>query len=72
MGENASCSVALTYATNRWAVQLDLWGSEGHMKFDLETQTLDRPRPVRSETCDAGPFRRKEAGQMLAELSERA
>jgi predicted dehydrogenase len=40
MGENASCSVALTYATNRWAVQVDVWGTEGHMKFDLETQTL--------------------------------
>ena len=40
MGENATCSVALTYATNRWAVQLDVWGSDGHLKFDLETQTL--------------------------------
>ena len=40
IGDEASCSVALTYATDRWAVQLDLWGSEGHMKFDLETQTL--------------------------------
>ena len=27
IGENATCSVALTYATNRWAVQLDLWGA---------------------------------------------
>src|ERR1700721_3210287 len=40
IGENATCSVALTYATNRWAVQLDVWGSEGHLKFDLETQAL--------------------------------
>jgi predicted dehydrogenase len=40
IGENASCSVALTYATDRWAVQLDLWGSQGLMKFDLETQNL--------------------------------
>lgn len=40
IGESASCSVALTYATDRWAVQLDLWGSQGLMKFDLETQNL--------------------------------
>jgi predicted dehydrogenase len=65
MGEDASCSVVLTYATNRWAVQLDVWGSEGHMKFDLETQTLvvhGRPnlRPV-----TLGLSTVKEAGQLL-------
>ena len=39
-GEEATCSVVLTYATTRWAAQLDIWGSTGHMKFDLETQSL--------------------------------
>ena len=65
MGENASCSVVLTYATNRWAVQLDLWGSDGHMKFDLETQTI-----VLHGRSDLKPFTLglsaiKEAGQIL-------
>lgn len=69
-GESASCSVALTYATNRWAVQLDLWGTDGHMKFDLETQTLvlhGRPdlKPV---TLGLSAF--KEASQLLLGTTE--
>jgi len=65
IGQNATASVTLTYATNRWAVQLDLWGSEGHIKFDLETQTVvvhGRPdlKPV-----TLGLSAIKEAGQAL-------
>ena len=69
-GDSASCSVALTYATNRWAVQLDLWGSEGHMKFDLETQTLvlhGRPN-LKPVTLGLSAF--KEASQLLLGTTE--
>ena len=65
MGENASCSVALTYATNRWAVQLDLWGSEGHMKFDLETQTIVLHGRPDLKPLTLGLSAIKEAGQIL-------
>lgn len=65
MGENATCSVALTYATNRWAVQLDLWGSEGHLKFDLETQTLVVHGRSDLKPMTLGISAVKEAGQML-------
>jgi predicted dehydrogenase len=65
MGENATCSVALTYATNRWAVQLDLWGSEGHLKFDLETQTLIVHGRSDLKPMTLGLSAVKEAGQML-------
>ena len=65
MGDNASCSVALTYATNRWAVQLDLWGSEGHMKFDLETQTVVVHGRTDLKPVTLGLSSVKEAGQML-------
>ncbi len=41
-GEKATSSITLTYATNRWANQVDLWGSGGHLKLDLETQSLVR------------------------------
>lgn len=65
VGKDATCSVVLTYATNQWAVQLDLWGSDGHMKFDLETQSLilhgrDDLNPV-----TLGLSAVKEAGQVL-------
>lgn len=69
-GDSASCSVALTYATNRWAVQLDLWGSDGHMKFDLETQTLvlhGRPN-LKPVTLGLSAF--KEASQLLLGTTE--
>lgn len=65
IGENASCSVALTYATNRWAVQLDLWGSDGHMKFDLETQTIVLHGRADLKPLTLGISAIKEAGQIL-------
>ncbi len=65
MGERASCSVALTYATNRWAVQLDLWGSNGHMKFDLETQTIVLHGRPDLKPLTLGLSAIKEAGQIL-------
>jgi predicted dehydrogenase len=65
LGDSATCSVALTYATNRWAVQLDLWGSEGHMKFDLETQTIVLHGRADLKPLTLGLSAIKEAGQIL-------
>ena len=65
MGENATCSVALTYATNRWAVQLDVWGSKGHLKFDLETQTLILHGRSDLKPATLGVSAVKEAGRIL-------
>ena len=65
MGDEASCSVALTYATNRWAVQIDLWGSEGHMKFDLETQTVVVHGRADLKPITLGLSTVKEVGQLL-------
>jgi UDP-N-acetylglucosamine 3-dehydrogenase len=67
IGDSASCSVALTYATNRWAVQLDLWGSEGHMKFDLETQTVVVHGRADLKPMTLGLSTVKEVGQMLGD-----
>src|SRR5712692_10555808 len=40
IGENAVSSATLTYATKHWGAQVDIWGSEGLLKVDLESQTL--------------------------------
>ncbi len=40
IGENAICSVTLTYATQHWAAQVEVWGTEGMLKVDLESQSL--------------------------------
>ena len=66
IGESASSSVTLTYSTNRWAVQLDLWGSEGHMKFDLETQTIVLHGRADLKPVTLGLSAIREAGQILA------
>jgi predicted dehydrogenase len=66
IGDCASCSVALTYSTNRWAVQLDLWGSDGHMKFDLETQTIVIHGRANLKPMTLGLSAIQEAGQILA------
>lgn len=65
-GEHATCSVVLTYATTQWAVQLDLWGSDGHMKFDLETQALVLHGRPDLNPVTLGLSAVKEAGQVLA------
>jgi predicted dehydrogenase len=65
IGEKASSSVTLTYATNQWAVQLDLWGSDGHIKFDLETQTVVVHGRQDLKPVTLGLSAIKEAGQVL-------
>ena len=40
IGEKATSSIVLTYATRSWAAQVDLWGSEGLLRVDLETQSV--------------------------------
>ncbi len=45
-GEAATASIALTYATNQWAAQVDLWGERGMIHVDIESQVVslyDRP-----------------------------
>lgn len=66
-GDHATCSVVLTYATNRWAVQLDLWGSEGHMKFDLETQVVVIHGRANLKPVTLGLAAIKEATQILGD-----
>jgi predicted dehydrogenase len=40
VGERATSSIALTYTTKQWAGQVELWGDEGLLRADLESQAL--------------------------------
>jgi predicted dehydrogenase len=40
VGEYATSSIALTYATKQWAAQAELWGTDGLLRLDLESQSL--------------------------------
>ena len=64
VGETATSSIVLTYATRCWAAQVDLWGSEGLLKVDLETQSvvLHRRRDLRPFTLGFSAL--SEAAQM--------
>ena len=42
MGENTTSSAVLTYTNGHWAAQVDIWGSEGMFKIDLQSKTLVR------------------------------
>ncbi len=42
MGADATSSAVLTYTNEHWAAQVDIWGSEGMLKVDLQSKTLVR------------------------------
>ena len=42
MGKDTSSSAVLTYTNRHWAAQVDIWGSDGMFKVDLQSKTLVR------------------------------
>ena len=42
IGDNATCSVVLTFTNRHWAAPVELWGTEGLLKVDLQSKTLVR------------------------------
>ena len=40
IGEQAVSSVTSVYTTNQWSAQVDIWGTSGMLKLDLETMSL--------------------------------
>ncbi len=65
VGEKATSSIVLTYATCCWAAQVVLWGSEGLLKVDLETQSvvLHHRRDLRPSTLGLSAL--SEAAQVM-------
>ena len=63
IGQNAVSSVTLSYTTNHWAAQVDLWGSEGLVRVDLESQNVIRQRRTELTPWTLGATALSEAGQ---------
>jgi predicted dehydrogenase len=40
IGERATCSATLTYATRHWAAEVEVWGTDGMVRADLESQCI--------------------------------
>jgi len=65
VGEQATSSIVLTYTTRCWAAQVDLWGSKGLLKLDLETQTVVLYRRPDLKPSTLGFSTVREAAQMM-------
>ena len=62
----------LTYTTRSWAAQVDLWGSRGLLKVDLETQTVVLHRRPDLRPFTLGSAMVSETAQMLRGTLETA
>ncbi len=40
VGEDATSTITLIYSTNHWAAQIEIWGTDGSLIADLESQSL--------------------------------
>jgi len=65
IGEKAVSSVTLTYTTNQWAAQVEVWGSEGLIKVDLESQSLVHCSRTQLTPSVVGLSALSEAAQMM-------
>jgi predicted dehydrogenase len=41
IGKNAASTITTIYSTNQWAAHVDIWGTEGLLKLDLELMNLN-------------------------------
>jgi predicted dehydrogenase len=44
VGEKATSTITSIYTTDQWAAQVDIWGTEGMLKLDLELMSLVKYR----------------------------
>lgn len=65
IGDQAVSSVTLTYASPHWAAQVGIWGTEGLLHLDLETQSLVRYRRTSLKPAAIALSAFREAGQMV-------
>jgi predicted dehydrogenase len=66
VGEAATSSIALTYTTKQWACQVELWGDEGLIRADLESQAVGVYTRDELKPAKVGMSTVKEAASMVA------
>ncbi len=64
-GENGTCTASLIYTTNHWACNVEIWGSDGTLRADLEAQTLTHIRREKLTAVEVGTSAISEAAQIL-------
>lgn len=64
----ATSSVTLSYSMKHWASQIDLWGTEGMLKIDLETKTLSKYARPNLKPISLAKSALSEAGQIVQDV----
>ncbi len=59
-GAEATSSITLTYASRHWAAEVEVWGEDGLLRFDLESQALIH---YRRDSLTLGEVARSTLGQ---------
>lgn len=65
VGEQGICSVTLMYTSSHWAAEVEIWGSDGCIRADLESQALVEYRRKALRPAEVGRSALSEAAQTL-------
>lgn len=65
IGDNTASSILLTYATNQWAAQVDLIGSDGILKLDLQDLSLIRYKRPNLKPVSVGVSLLDQSAQLI-------
>jgi predicted dehydrogenase len=66
VGDQGVCSVTLLYTSNHWAAEVEVWGSDGCLRADLESQALVEYRRKELKAAEVGRSSLSEAAQIIA------
>ncbi|HKO19092.1 MAG TPA: Gfo/Idh/MocA family oxidoreductase [Acidobacteriaceae bacterium] len=66
VGEQGVCSVTLLYTSSHWAAEVEIWGSDGCLRADLESQALVEYRRKALKPAEVGLSALSEAAQTIA------
>jgi predicted dehydrogenase len=67
-GRQGVCSATLAYTTSHWAGHVDVWGSDGLLRADLQSQTLIRHERPQLSPARVGISALGQAGQAVGSV----
>jgi predicted dehydrogenase len=65
VGDALTCTATLTYATSQWGAEVELWGTDGTIRIDLESQTMTRRSRKELKAIPVGISALTEAAQIV-------
>jgi len=68
VGEDRLCSVTLSYGSNQWSAIVELFGSTGVLKLDLESRVLINYKRNKLKNIEVAMSSLSEAGQIIGSV----